>query len=214
MKKVVLCAVCVFFLAAGAAHADFSLSLGGTYSSIYSIVNGKATTEGGGSIDTSSLNGTVLDYVYCVGLFVNVNVPATYNGTTVNTAGLIYGDSTYSQAHAGQIAWLLANYGTGGQGAKAQAVQAAIWNVLYGSDVYRLDVNNAYNLSNGVTSWYNTMLAKLGSNTGNVADFYWMTPTDGNGTHQGLVAPVPVPPSMLLLAPALLGLVGMRKRLN
>jgi hypothetical protein len=47
MRKVVFFTVCMLFLLAGGAQASY-LYLGGSFSQpIYSIVNGKQTTEGG-----------------------------------------------------------------------------------------------------------------------------------------------------------------------
>ena len=76
--------------------------------------------------------------------------------------------------------------------------------------------HQSYPISSAYTT-YTGYLSALGSNTGDVSSFYWPSPGDGTGANwsQGLVAqaaPVPVPPSVFLLAPGLLGLVGMRRR--
>jgi hypothetical protein len=209
IKKVLVLATCMVFLMAGAAQADF-LQLGGSYSSIpFSVVNGNMVTEGGGSIDVSYLNGNQLSYLYCVDLFKNVYVNNTYPSTVVNNTGYIYGSLL---TNAGQVAWLLSNYGTAGQGDAAIALQAAIWNVINGDNVYRLD-NAApqYNL-------YNSYLTALGSNTGNVSDFLWITPgtsdTAGQLTqYQGLVGiTVPEPGVLTLLGLGLVALGITRRR--
>jgi hypothetical protein len=204
MRKVLLFAVCVLFLAAGAAQAD-SLYVGTNYSTVYGIESGNPVAVGGGSVDISILNNTPLPYVYCVGLFTDVYVGQTYGQTSVTNNGIVNGSLV---TNAPQIASLLQTYGAGGQGVPAQILQAAIWTLEYGASAFQLDTSK-YGASD--VSLYNSMITSPG--TGTLANFYWMTPTDGNGTvYQGLVAPVPIPGAFMLLGPGLLGLVGLRKR--
>jgi len=209
IKKVLVLATCMVFLLAGAAQADF-LQLGGSYSSIpYSVVNGNLVTEGGGSIDVSYLNGSQLSYLYCVDLFKTVYPSSNYPSTVVNNAGFIYGSLL---TNAGQVAWLLSNYGTAGQGSEAIALQAAIWNVINGDAVYRLDAASPqYGL-------YRDYLTALGTNSGNVGDFLWITPgtSDVAGQltqYQGLVGiTVPEPGVLTLLGIGLIALGITRRR--
>ena len=172
-------------------------------------MNGNSVTEGGGSIDVSYLNGNQLSYLYCVDLFKRVYVPGDYPSTVVNNAGLIYGSPL---ANADQVAWLLSHYGTAGQGDAAIALQAAIWTVINGFNVYHLDAAAPqYGL-------YDSYLTALGNNTGDVSDFLWITPgtSDVAGAltqYQGLVGiTVPEPGVLTLLGLGLVALGITRRR--
>jgi hypothetical protein len=184
-------------------RAAFDLNLGGTYSSISIVLDGTTTTEGGGSIDNSTLNERP-SWVYCVDLFHDVYVPGDYNNTGVSTSGVVNG---YTVNNAGEVAWLLAHYATTGHGIQAMALQAAIWHVIYdGSSGYA--GNHTVNPDTGASYYteYVTMLSALGSQTGNVSSFDWLSPGIANNStvYQGLVA-VPEPTTMvagaLLLLP-------------
>jgi hypothetical protein len=214
MKKTLVLAVCMVLFVAAESHAD-SLFVGGQYSSIASVVNGNQTTEGGGSVGGSSLNGKPLDYLYCVDLFTNVYVNASYPFTTFNRSGVIHGNPVINLE---EVAWLLGHYGTGGQGDQAMALQAAIWEVINGYNVYHLDTAHS---SASVVNLYNTMLTQGAGQHGNVSNFLWINPgTDAQGTqlYQGLVTSsssydsVPEPVTMLLFGSGLICLAGMRLR--
>ena len=233
MRKILFLAVCGLLLASGVAQADYTatLAVGGNYNSGIALdLNGVpwAAESTGGSISPSYLNGTLLSYAYCVGLTTNINVPGTYT-TNVNTAGQVYGNGLGAATtlnavpNAGQIAWLLGQYGAGATTWNQQvALQVAIWNVITGgpsgtpTGAYGLSGIISLDPGSSAYTTYTGYLSALGGNTGNVSSFYWLSPGDGTGANwsQGLVAaaPVPVPPSVFLLAPGLLGLVGMRKR--
>jgi hypothetical protein len=164
----------------GVAKAD-NLYIGATYTNMTVLIDGGTSNEGGGSVEVSYLNGVQFEYLYCVDLFTTVYVPGSYPSTNVNTAGLIYGQPVYN---ADKVAWLLDNYGTAGQGDAAYALQAAIWHVVNDDGPGgRPDVTIAPSAPAGAISLYNSYLAALDGNTGNISDFLWITPgqLDSNG---------------------------------
>lgn len=165
---------------------------------------------GGGSFSPVYLNGVLLSYVYCVDLFTDVYA-ASYPVTTVNTAGNIYGNPLST---AGQVAWLLSQYGTAGNSDEAWALQAAIWHVVESNlgTFVPVGTTNQMNL-------YNSYLTALGSNTGNVSDFLWISPgalDHGNLVYyQGLVAAAadaPIPGAVWLFGSGLAGLGLLRRK--
>jgi hypothetical protein len=138
--------------------------------------------------------------VYCVDLYHDVGVPGTFDAT-ISSTGVVNGSAVNN---AGEVAWLLANYASTGQGAEEVALQAAIWHVIYnGSAGYAMNhtvsLDTSVATSDEVTD-YNNMLGALGSNTGNAASFAWLT-LNPDDQVQGLVA---VPESTTILAGAML----------
>jgi len=182
-------------------HAQVStgndLYVGGNYNTFDWTLKGIAANEGGGAITPSTLNGASLPWVYCVDIPDNVYVPANYNNTSVTTNGTVTVSSadpggggtagTYyvgnSATIAGQVAWILDNYANAaiGNTSAEEAVQAAIWKVIYGAAFTVQDF--------GVNFAMNSILKALGSNTAAVNSVYWMSPGDaGSSTiYQALV---------------------------
>ena len=202
MKKIVYAIVAFVMIALnGTTHATdvnaevINLYVGGNYSTgILSLVNTgsgfEKKSEAGGSIDISSLPGRQLDYLYCVDLFHDVGVSASYPNTTVNNAAIINGNPL---PNADKVAYLLENYGVGGQGEQAQALQAAIWHEIYGSGVYNLDVAS-YGTNHNIPDMYTQYVSEAATHSGNVSKFLWISPDYATGAmKQGLVTSSPTP---------------------
>ena len=212
MKKILLTIAAVAMIGmSGTAQAGVvNLQVGGTYSNnIRSVVNNIITTEGGGSIETSSLDGRKLDYLYCVDLSTTVNVNTVYPYTTVNNAALIHGSVVNN---ADKVAYLLENHGVGGQGDQAIALQAAIWHEIYGTGVYDLNISGAggYGTGSSIATLYTSYVSEADkSTTGNFSKFIWINPGKdaiGLNNYQGLVTSSPTPePSTY----ALMGIGGL-----
>jgi hypothetical protein len=208
LKKTSVLAACILCFWVASAQAEM-LNVGGSFTQPMYLLRGTTQlTEGGGSIDPSYLNGKPLAYLYCVDIATVIYVPGSYNNTSVTTNGMVYGSQVNN---AGQIAWLLSNYGTAGQGDAAYALQAAIWHLEDPS----LTIDPSRSTSSQV-DLYNHYLASLGNNTGNVSNFLWLSPgITGSGTkYQALVGatPTPIPAAVWLLGSGLVGLVGLRRK--
>lgn len=207
MKLPILALAAVMFT--GAAFAD-DLNLGGNYNSVNILENGVVTNEGGGPIAPSTLDGTPLPYVYCVGLFTTVNVPADYPDSQVTYNGVVNGTPINN---AGEIAWLLDTFGASATTADEQdALQVAIWTVEYngtgGSQPVTGDPGQGY------MPQYEADLTALGWNgtSGNTADLSsiaWLNPgAASGGPFQALVTAVPEPASIVLLGTVTLFALG------
>jgi hypothetical protein len=214
MRKILVLAACMVFLSAGLAQATNTFTIGGAYSYPIYMVDTVAVkyTEGAGSFDISSLNGSKLPYLYCVDLFHTISPGVTYNNTDVTTNGVVHSSPVNN---AIQVAWLLHTYGANGQGDAAIALQASIWHVI--SPTYSLDANRA---SDPQKNYYNTYLGAIP--TANIPDyvnnFAWISPgiTGGSTVYQGEVAPTPtpIPSAVWLLGSGIIGLIGLKRRAN
>jgi hypothetical protein len=200
------------------ARADVgTLVLGSNYSTITDA----------GSYDPSSWNATPLQFLYCIDIYDYISPPATYgltvatnNGTVTmtrnSTNGVKTGYVDYSwpadTTKAGHIAWLLDNYGIGGQNTtQVVDLQEAIWLVIYGY---------GYKVAPSATAqgWAAASLTQ----SGNVGGYLWFSPHDSAGAgdvHQALVGKlysVPEPTSVVVLGVFLLAVVlglGAKRRL-
>ncbi len=177
------------------AHAN-DLNLGGNFNSGGFYTFNGSSPGGGGSINTSYLNGVQLPYVYCIDIPDNVYVSVDYNKTTVTTNGTAIvgpGNPQYNSSNpgaleltpnAGYIASLLSQFGTSATTTLQQdGLQAAIWDKIYGtasSGFYVTDPN--------VLAQMNADLAKATNATNLISSFYWMSPGGGSSTiYQALV---------------------------
>ncbi len=199
------------------------LYIGGTYSTINMLQgttdHGKVSwvqvAENGGSIETSTLNGQQLNYLYCVDISTTVGVPNDYNNTFVSNSGQIHLNGTpLTVNNAGSVAYLLQTYGINGQGDQAKALQAAIWTEIYGTNSanqYILDTTY-YNANGGskIVNLYNTYVAEANTHSGAVDQLRWLSPglSGDPSVYQGLVTsgPVPEPSTIVLLCAGIIGL--------
>lgn len=179
----------------GVAQANpISLYLGGSYTHINSVFDNNTENLGGGSVDTSSINGTTLPFVYCVDILHNVGVPNTYDNTTYTLDGTVNGAAVHN---ADKVAVLLAKYAAdAGSNLDLQGgLQAAIWHEIYdGTNGHTYDLASSGNSADLVTA-YNADLQFLTDHPlahTDLANYLWLTPA-GTNTYQGLVTSNSVP---------------------
>ena len=192
-----------------------SLKVGTSYSYPIYVLNGNTpVAEGAGSFDTSYLDERKLDYLYCVDLTHFITPGGTYSYSTENNTANIH-NSTLT--NAGKVAYLLGAYGTGGQGANAQALQAAIWYEI-SNGVYKLDQTMYTGSNSNVATLYNQYVNAADTHRlGDVSKFVWINPgTDVNGTalYQAQVTSghAPEPSTIVLLVTGMLGMAVFGKR--
>lgn len=218
MKKAMVLAACIALLAAGAAQAAI-LTVGADYTETIHMENSarRSFDWGGGSFDVSSLNNVPLPYLYCIDT-VNSIIPGRTYDASVTTNGVIHSGTVNN---ADRVAWLLTQYAAGASGdtRKEAALQAAIWHVINPNLV--LDTTGGffdrgyYRKSSNTLAWYNLYISGIPTSAmiddGILANFFWISPTDDGKIAQGLIAPVPVPGTILLLGSGLAGLVGIAR---
>ena len=159
------------------------------------VLNGNVL---GGDITPASLDGTPLPFMYCVDASRDIFVPGTY-AATVTSNGTIHGTAV---AHADQVAWLLGQYATdaSGNATKTAALQAAIWEVMYG---------NQFTLHSPTAVVIQEALYLTHVGTAPVSNYTWISPVSGTTLMQGQVTRVPEPSGTLLLGLALSGVLAL-----
>jgi len=225
-----LALVLAVVLGSGVALAD-DLMLGGSYNGGIIITGGYlgvgTSTEGGGSIGPSSLNGKALPWVYCVDIPDTVYVPGEYPNTIVTNNGMIAGSAANNAwgglqgytsdgalatvNNAVAVAWLAHTFAAGASGYDAQVgLQAAIWNQIYGVTL------TSGNTAGAITA-YNADLAALAA-AGNlhnyVGQFAWLSPNgNSSNVYQGLLTQVPDGGmTLMLLGGTLVGVGTLRRK--
>jgi hypothetical protein len=136
-----------------------------------------------------------------------------YSSASGNNIGVVNGALINN---AGQVAWLLDHYGTGGNGYQAYALQAAIWHVIYDTPDLEYSIRDIFGSSDdAAVALYNTMLEalRLSTGEGDISRYLWITPIGNNGVQGQVAYSIPEPGTMILLGTGLIGLAGYgRKR--
>ena len=197
LRRVLVLAACMVFLTAGLAQAA-TVNIGGSWSNL-----------GGGSFTGATLNGNSVPWMYCTSYGTTISGNTNYNAT-LNTIGEF---NNTPITGAGQVAWLLTNYGSylsnpsninTNNTIDAHALQAAIWTITEGF--------NPYTSSDPEWTLYQTLLTASSGKTAPVSNFYWITPYDSAGKAlQPLVTPTPIPAAAYLFGSGLAGLVGIAR---
>ncbi len=204
MKKTIVLAMALFLVAAGSAYAKETLYLKDLNTGLYWA--GTYVGPIGGYLNGSSQE----TYFVCDDYVSTTYVPSTFNVTTTTATdlkGARFAKDPDAATSYKMAAYLLTQMDSFTTADKIGPIQYAIWQIFA--------PGASYNLSSGqqaqVDVWLNTAKANYGSYTYN--SVLVVTP-NGNKNQEflsGKAAPVPLPTSLLIFAPALFGLFGLRK---
>jgi hypothetical protein len=130
----------------------------------------------------------VLPWVFCIDLPHEIYA-AEYKNAGVTSNGYVNGALINNYE---QVAWLLDTYLPAATDlAHQEALQLAIWHVIYGDSFSVTAPNDALAI-------YNVIIASAIGN-GNVSNYLWITPDTTTNSVQGLISRVPEPSLILLL---------------
>ncbi len=219
MRKATIIMTCVSLLLAvtWVAKAD-SLYLTANFNNIYLTGSGLNNPVGGGSIAGSKLNGKLLPYDFCIGLYTDVYVPKTYDAFVTNN-GTVNGGNVKIN-NAGEIAWLLTTYASPQMTHDQQvAMQAAIWHIEYSTPGNIGLSTSAY--GSDVLNYFKTYIGDVNNgvykhNDFSLTGFDWITPYSYNECnhtytyYQPQITATPEPSSLLLILSGLFSLYGLK----
>jgi hypothetical protein len=129
----------------GAARAGQVLHLTGQYNptAVHFSVNSTPSAVSGGGEISATLDGTAVDFMYCLQFSVDIYTNISYNNTTITADGTVQGGPLpFNSSLAGsgldasrEIAWLMvheaqAAHGIGGDRAQEAGLQALIWQLV------------------------------------------------------------------------------------
>ncbi len=204
MKKTIVLAAALLLVVVGSAYAVDTLSLTDLNTNLQWA--GHYVGPIGGYLNGSHQK----TYFVCDDYESTTVVPSTFKVTTTTATdlkGVKFGKDPDAATNYKMAAYLLTQMGSYTTADKIGPIQYAIWQIFAPDASYHLTSSQQAQ----VDTWLNSAKANYGAYTYN--SVLVMTPK-GNGNQEflsGKAAPVPVPKSLLLFAPALFGLFGLRK---